>query len=134
MELLELMLPGLPAEHLDALRGQGFVAGEIRRGRPIYKLRYRFGGRQVVRSLGAEPRRAEAVRGELERLQRNRRTERDLNRLVRRARERLRTAKRESAPLLAELGLAFRGMEIRRPRSAAAVAGGGTPPAEAGFV
>src|SRR5947208_9939203 len=79
----------------QALTRQGFVSAESRRGRrPVYKLRWRRGGKQQVRYLGQDPARAEEVRLELEALQFRRRCARYVIRLMGAARPHLRRAKR----------------------------------------
>ena len=60
----------LSDEHRQALRQGGFVALERRgAGKQVVKLRFRCGGRQHVRYLGASAEAGEQARRELERLQ-----------------------------------------------------------------
>ncbi len=107
----------LSDEQRQALRQGGFVAVERQgAGKRVVKLRFRCGGRQQVRYLGASAEIAARARRELDRLQAERQLDRDLRRQVRAARRALRAAKRASAPLLARLGLAYHGFAIRRPR------------------
>ena len=109
----------------DALRLQGTVAAERRaRGRPVYKLRFRIRGRQIVRYLGTDPALAEEVRQELAQLQRPRRVERQLRRLRQEAATALRQAKAASEPLLNARGLRYHGYALRRPRGAPGESGG----------
>jgi hypothetical protein len=110
----------LTPQHWDALRRQGHVAAERRaRGRPVYKLRFRIPGRQIVRYLGTDPALAEEVRQELAQLQRPRRVERQLRRLRQEAATALREAKAASEPLLNARGLRYHGYALRRPRGGA---------------
>ena len=56
----------LTAEEMAALRRQGFVCRERRRGRVFFKLRFRMPtGMQCVCYLGADPAVAEEVQTEL---------------------------------------------------------------------
>jgi hypothetical protein len=112
--LLEL---GLSAENLGYLARQGFVARERRGERDYFKLRFRRGGRQVVRGLGTDPQLAAQIRNELQQLQADRRAELHLAKLDREARRRLRAAKQALQPHLESRGLHFHGLAIRRSRS-----------------
>jgi len=116
VELLELNALGLDAEAIAALRRQGFVSREMRRGRTLYKLRYRIASRQVVRCLGTDSERAGRIEAELSRLQRSRKHDLALSELVRKNNAELREVKRRTEPLVAELGYVFHGRELRRPR------------------
>jgi hypothetical protein len=116
----------LPAEDLEALTRQGFVAAEPRQrsGRllgPFFKLRWRRSGRQRVCYLGKSPARADAVRAALEAIQRPLRLARQVARLLAEARKRLRQVKQALAPHLAANGLHLHGYAARRT-SASAVA------------
>ena len=107
----------LSDEQRQALRQGGFVALERRgSGKLVVKLRFRCGGRQHVRYLGAAAEVAERARRELDRFQAARRWARELQKQVRAARLALRAAKTRSAPLLQQLGLAYHGFEVRRRR------------------
>ena len=117
----------LPAEDLEALTRQGFVAAEPRRrgGRPLgpfFKLRWRRSGRQRVRYLGKDPARADAVRAALEGLRRPVRLARQAARLLAEARKRLRQVKQALAPRLAAGGLHLHGYEARRTAAPAVAA------------
>ena len=106
----------LSDEQRQALRQGGFVALERRGpGKQVVKLRFRCGGRQHVRYLGTSAEVGEQARRELDRLQGDLHLARELRRQLRLARLALRAAKRESAPLLGQLGLAYHGFAIRRP-------------------
>lgn len=107
----------LTAEQLAALARQGSVVAE-RRGptRRVFKLVFRYGGRQVVRYLTTDPVVAEQARRALETLQHARRAERAMQRAVRTARRALRDSKTASAPLLAQMGLSYHGYALRRRR------------------
>lgn len=109
---------GLTAEQLCALRRQGFVSRECRGAgrKEIYKLRFRWQGRQQVRYLGTDPGAAAQVRAALEQWQSAARRRREAQRAARQARRTLRAAKRQLAPRLAEAGFAFHGLAIRRTR------------------
>ena len=80
----------LSDEHRQALRQGGFVALERRgAGKQVVKLRFRCGGRQHVRYLGASAEAGEQARRELERLQGDLHLARDVRRQVRAARKAL---------------------------------------------
>jgi hypothetical protein len=56
----------LQDEHFEALSRQGFVGFERgRKGKYLWKLRFRHEGRQVVRYLGIDPGRTKLVRDAL---------------------------------------------------------------------
>jgi hypothetical protein len=113
--LIEL---GLTAEELRALRHQGFVSQERRGpGQLSFKLRFRCGGKQRVRSLGKDPAFVACVNRELAHFQARKRLDRSLVHLIRDASKRLRQAKQRLAPLLAEAGYAFHGQAIRKRRA-----------------
>ena len=82
----------------------------------------------MVRYLGTDPTVAESARRELARIQHEARTERNLRRLVRKARAALREAKTRSAPALKAAGLVYHGYQIRRRK----IAGGGLHPVSDG--
>src|SRR5262249_54797264 len=85
----------LSAADIQALTRQGFVAVEYRQQRgPYHKLRWRADGRQHVRYLGKDPRRAEAIRMLLHELQEPRHLHRELAALSEEARGQLQEAKR----------------------------------------
>ena len=106
---------GLSAVEQQALSSQGFVASEFRgRGGPYYKLRFRWGGKQVVRYLGSDPQVARAIAQELRVLQRLRQLKKRLRRLAAQARRALRMAKHRLEPLLQERGFHFHGQAIRQ--------------------
>jgi hypothetical protein len=98
-----------------ALGEQGFLAPERRGNREYVKLRFRRGGRQVVRYVGGGEA-AALVGEELKLLQTARRLRRELQRFGRVARHRLREAKIELEPLILGCGFKFHGRAIRRPR------------------
>jgi hypothetical protein len=109
---------GLSGEELTALTKQGFVCAEYRgHGRTRYKLRFRIGTKQHVRYLGTAPEFVDQVRTELGQLQQCALQHRELKRLVRMAKHKLRTAKHLLEPLLHNAGFAFHGLSIRKPRS-----------------
>jgi hypothetical protein len=103
----------LTEQDLNALESQGCLALEHRGDRSYYKLRFRRGGRQVVRYAGQE---AALVAEELKTLQAARRLQRELNKLNLAARQALREGKLILEPLLVERGFRFHGLAIRRTR------------------
>ena len=107
----------LTASELALLRRQGFVGCEERGTQTVFKLRFRKEGKQQVRCI---PNAAAAarVRAELASLQAGVQAARQLRKFDRQARRALRDAKRNLAPLLADHGLAFHGLAVRRPRHA----------------
>jgi len=110
-----LLRLGIEPAHFPNLAVQGFLSTEDRGGkRPIVKLRYRVGGRQVVKYVGTDPKVIRSVRDDLRRLQHDHRQDRDLRRLARVARALLRHAKRQLGPLLAAHGWTFHGYAIRK--------------------
>ncbi len=106
-----------PAE-LAAIRRQGFVGCERRRGRVIFKLRFRMPpeGKQCVRYLGRDPAMAEALRQELAQIQMIRRLDRELRKLNRQIGRKLRSGKERVAGQLEQAGFHFHGSAIRRKR------------------
>ena len=109
---------GLSGEELTALTKQGFVCAEHRgHGRTRYKLRFRIGRKQHVRYLGTAPEFVDQVRTELWQLQQCALQHRELKRMVRMAKHKLRTAKHQLEPLLQNAGFAFHGLSVRKPRS-----------------
>ena len=106
----------MTGDDLAALRRQGFVAAERRGNRIHFKLRFRRGRQQVVRYIGSDLDKAEAVQRELNHLQEDRKKELELARLTEKAKKMLRESKQVLAPLLAEEGFAFHGHQIRRRR------------------
>jgi hypothetical protein len=111
---------GLSAEEIAALRRQGFVSREQRRGRTLFKLRYRMppDGKQCVRYLGSDPSVAQAVRLELAQMQRVRKLDLELGKLRRRIPAGLRRRWKSAAPRLKPLGYHFHGFMIRQVRVA----------------
>src|SRR4051812_22927584 len=105
----------LSPEDVRALARQGFVAAHVRGGRTYFKLRWRLDGRQRVRGLGIDPRRAEAVRAALAARRHARAAARELDHLLARARRHLRNAKRLLAPIMAAAGFHYHGFTRRRP-------------------
>lgn len=104
----------LAASDIEDLARQGFVSVEQRGNRCVHKLRFRSGGRQVVRSIASAVM-ANLVRAELERLQARRRICRELAALDHIARRQLRHAKAQLEPLMAANGWKFHGRAVRRP-------------------
>jgi hypothetical protein len=111
---------GLSVEEIAALRRQGFVSREQRRGRTLFKLRFRMppDGRQHVRYLGVNPAVAEAVRRELAQMQRVRRLDLELGKLRRKIAEELRDRWKSAAPQFKRMGYQFHGRTIRQVRVA----------------
>ena len=113
---------GLGTEETAALKLQGFVVGEPRGDRIIYKLRFRFQGRQRVRYLGTDSKKAARVEQFVESLQRGRCIKKQLRDLDREVTERFNAMKRRLGPFLNQAGLTFHGLAIRRPRGSRAKA------------
>jgi len=114
---------GCGEQELAALCRQGFLSREQRTPEqaPIYKLRYRMGGRQRTRYVGSNLVFVEQVRNELAVLQAAAKRAHKLQQLLRQARRALRRAKSKVAPLLvAESGYHYHGHAIRRKRPAGA--------------
>ena len=107
---------GLTSEETAALKHQGFITGEPRGGRIIYKLRFRMNGRQRVRYLGNDSRRAGCIEQFVKSLQRGRRIKKELQDLDRKVAKNLSTMKQRLQPFLDQAGLKFHGLAIRRPR------------------
>lgn len=99
-----------------ALAQHGFVSAERRGERYYFKLRFRRQAAQIVRYLGSAAR-ANAVRAELDVLQAEKRTQRELRALGHELRHRLHAAKATLQPLLASQGFRFHGLAIRRSRT-----------------
>jgi hypothetical protein len=107
----------LSPEQRESLSRQGFVASEFRGSRgPFFKLRFRCGGRQIVRYLGTDPATANRVQQEVRALQHEHRLTNELARLTRQARRLLRETKIALQPYVFEAGYRFHGFEIRKPR------------------
>jgi hypothetical protein len=111
---------GLSPAHDHDLSRQGFVARERRRNRSYFKLRFRSGNRQIVRSLGTDAQLARAIARELRQLQSARRAELRLRRLIAEARRLLRSTTQTLKPLLEERGFRLHGRAIRRRQQARA--------------
>jgi len=105
----------LTAEDLAALRRQGAVQVERRGKKSIGKLRFRRGGKQVVRYIGGATA-ARQVQEELTKWQAAHRKSRELLRLAATARTALRGSKKALAPHLEQIGYRFHGLAIRRRR------------------
>lgn len=108
----------LTAEELAALRRQGFVSRERRRGRTLYKLRFRLStAEQRVRYLGTDPAAAAEIEEELYEIQRGTRLKRELHKCAKETGRRLRSSKAKLAPVLAEAGYHFHGLSVRQTRA-----------------
>lgn len=105
----------LEAGDLEELAVQGFVGQEKRGDRTYYKLRFRRGGKQVVRYVGGADR-AAIVSKEIAILQADTKLMRELKAKVRIANQLIRETKQSMEPLLEANGLVFHGLAIRRPR------------------
>jgi hypothetical protein len=101
---------------LDELADQGFLAQERRRDCAYYKLRFRRGGRQIVRYVGGANE-AAVITEELKKLRAGCRLRRELRALDCSARQMLRDSKSQLEPLLVERGFRFHGRAIRQPRA-----------------
>jgi hypothetical protein len=111
---------GLSPAHDHDLSRQGFIAQERRGNRSYFKLRFRSGNQQIVRSLGTDAQLARAIARELRQLQSARRAELRLRRLVAEARRLLRRTTQTLKPLLEERGFRLHGRAIRRRKQARA--------------
>lgn len=100
----------------EALKEQGFVSIDRRGKRHIYKLRFRYEGRQRVRYLGMCEKKAEAIRRELADLQQPHKSRLMIARLSNQACELMRRTKKDLAPLLEAAGYHYHGYEIRRTK------------------
>lgn len=109
----------LDEEELAALRHNGSVHAEEHRGRPVYKLRFRVGGVQHVRSLGRDPAAAAALREELALWQLDHRDQLDIAKVVKFGRGVLRQAKLRLEPQVEAAGYHFHGRDIRQRRASA---------------
>lgn len=108
----------LAAADLQALAHQGFVVGELRRGKgPYYKLRWRRGPQQCVRYLGSDPERAQRIQWALETLQRPVRQARQLAQLLAQVRTSLRQLKDDLLPHAQSLGGSYHGYTLRRSQA-----------------
>lgn len=108
---------GLNAEEFAALRRQGFVSQENRRGRAYYRLRFRMpSGKQCMRYLGHDPAVAKQAEEELAQLQADRRVDLELGKLIRQAGQKLRATKVKLTPQLEQAGYHFHGLAIRQLR------------------
>lgn len=107
----------LSGEELQALSQQGFVNRERRGGiKSIYKLRFRFRGRQIVKYIGPDPALAASIRDAVASLQRPRMLVDELHRVDNEAQALLRRTKRDLQAMLAAAGLRFHGYALRRTR------------------
>ena len=108
----------LSAEETAAVRRQGFVSREIRKGRiTVFKLRFRVNGQQRVKFVSTDPVVAAALEGELGLLRRSKDKDLALRSLNREASQLLRQCKSRLAPLVGQAGLRFHGLALRCPRS-----------------
>ena len=105
----------LIAGDLEELADQGFVCEERRGDRTYYKLRFRRGGKQVVRYIGGVDR-ASIVKQELSILQMDSKIVRELKARAKIANKMIREAKQAMEPVLKADGFVFHGLAIRRPR------------------
>jgi len=105
----------LTANEMDALASQGFVRGELQRGKSIFKLRFRCDGKQRVRYLGGLTQ-AQAIEAELAILQRDLRLRRRLSALRQSAWQRLRDGKLKLTPPLEARNFYYHGFQIRKRR------------------
>lgn len=113
---LALARLGLTTAELETLRRQGSVSRERRGRRWLYKLRFRVDGRQVSRYVGTDAGKAAEVRQGLHQWQRERHLDLELGHLARQAGRELRRAKQKLDEQMAERGLGFHGLAVRRPR------------------
>ena len=108
----------LDDEEFAAVRRQGFVSRETRKGRTtVFKLRFRVNGQQRVKFVTTNPVMAAALERELRQLQRSKDKDLTLRSLNREASQLLRQCKTRLAPLVEQAGLRFHGRALRCPRS-----------------
>jgi hypothetical protein len=98
------------------LRRNGHVSSEKHRGRTRYKLRFRDGGQQKVRSLGYDAQIADAIQNELAEWQSVRHTTLKSRCLATQVTDLLRSNKRELLPYVLAAGYRYHGRSIRRRR------------------
>jgi len=115
-----LVALGLSPAELFALRRQGFVAPERRRGKLTYKLRFRLAGQQRVVYLGADEARVAEVRRAIALLQAAAHAEQARRQAVQhvaqQANAALRAHRARLAPLLAAAGCHWHGRRLRKTR------------------
>jgi hypothetical protein len=105
-----------PAE-IAAIARQGFVSAEQRGPRTIvFKLRFRYDGKQRVRYLGTDQTIAAHITAVLDRHQRQRQLDADLRALANRAGQTLRQSKLALVEQVEGAGLRFHGQSVRRRR------------------
>ncbi len=104
----------LMPNELAAIKRQGVIRGETRRGRTFFKLRFRLHGKVHVRYLGRDPDVVSRARLELAELQAARRVDLALRRLGCEVGPLLRAAKKKLVPLLEEASFEFHGMAVRK--------------------
>jgi hypothetical protein len=113
---------GLSERERNALSRQGFVSAERRNATSVYKLRFRFTGRQRVIYLGTSAQQALAVEADLAVLQQGVRARRQLAALHRHAAKRLKKIKSFLQPMLESRGFHFHGLAVRKRRNSKAMA------------
>jgi hypothetical protein len=106
----------LSDEQRTALTRQGFIGRETRGRKIVFRLRFRFHGKQCA--LYVSPRDASALEAELGALQRQVHARRRITRLATLARQVLRQHRSTLAPLLEARAYHFHGHQIRRCRNA----------------
>jgi hypothetical protein len=104
----------LTDEELSALTRQGFIRGEKRGQKTVFRLRFRVDGRQRARYVSRHH--AVSLGAELALLQKRVRAHRRVTRLAALARQALRHRRLTLAPILEMRGLHFHGHQIRRRR------------------
>jgi hypothetical protein len=102
-------------EELQALTEQGTIQCERRGSKTVYRLRYRFEGRQRARYVRARD--VAALEAELDSLQRRMRGRRQRAALVGMARRALRDRKLVLSSVVETRGYYFHGHQIRRRRN-----------------
>jgi hypothetical protein len=108
----------LTEEELKAVRTQGYLVADRSRAAAVtyWKLRFRFGGRLRSIYLGSDTVRLERVRAELVARQEAKESRRELARLERYGREKLRESKALLKPVLATAGCHYHGDVVRKRR------------------
>ena len=110
---------GLTDEDVLTLVNQGFLTAEYRnygdaRLGPYFKLRWRSNGRQRVKYLGRDVKRAEAISDAIGRLREGKRRQEQFAALVVDARKSLRRAKQAMTTAMGNLGRYFHGFTGRK--------------------
>jgi hypothetical protein len=109
---------GFARTDIELLRTQGSIYVEHRPGRrPIYRMRFRRGQRQITRYLGADAALADEARAEIAGLRLAHEEDRQLKRLGQQARMEFRRIKCDLVQPLECAGFHFHGHAVRKTRA-----------------